>query len=117
MTTPFIAACGKGNLECVRAMLDYQGPVPLRAKLDMESPSGKTSLHEACSEGQFATAELLLSQPGVKVQRENKWGRTSLMEAALYGRCEVLELLVKYHAKVTPRRSIDSRWIDWAPRG
>ena len=76
------------------------------AKLEQETPAGKTCLHEACAEGQFGAAQLLLGR-GVKVcciltlcwgtdpvllwqiQKENRWGRTALMDAALHGRCEV----------------------------
>jgi len=105
-TTPFIAACGKGKIEVMKKMLDFQG-VQGGAKMDLETPAGKTALHEACSEGQFAAAEMLLTK-GARVQKENKWGRTALMEAALYGRCEIIELLVKFHAKVNAESSKDN---------
>jgi len=64
-TTPFIAACGKGRVDVLKSMLDFKGPMG-GAKLELETPAGKTALHEACAEGQFAAAELLLSY-GCKV--------------------------------------------------
>ena len=36
------------------------------AKVELETPAGKTALHEACAEGEFAAADLLLSY-GCKV--------------------------------------------------
>jgi len=96
--TPFIAACGKGRFDVMEIMMDFSGPRG-GVKMELETPKGKTALHEACTEGQYAAAELLLGR-GCKIQAENMWGRTALMEASLYGRCEIIELLVKFHAKV-----------------
>lgn len=45
--TPFIAACAKDRcIECVRAMMQFNGPQGC-AKLQLETPAGKTALHEA----------------------------------------------------------------------
>ena len=104
-TTPFIAACAKGRVDAMRAMMNFAGPLG-GAKLDLETPAGRTALLEASAEGQAAAVEMLLAN-GCKVQTENKWGRTALMEAALYGRCEILEVLNKYHAKIDAVSSKD----------
>ena len=103
-TTPFMAACAKGRVECMRIMMNFAGPLG-PAKLELETPAGRTALHEACAEGQADAAEILLSN-GVKVQKENKWGRTALMEAALYGRCDAIVTLNKWKADV---RAISSK--------
>lgn len=106
MYTPFIAACGKDrSLECVRTMMDFTGPLG-GAKLHLETPTGKTALHEASLCGASKVLKVLL-QNGAKVQTENLVGRTALMEAVMYGRCEVIEILHEFKAKMEHQSTKD----------
>jgi len=91
--TPLLAACSRGHLSCVRALLDAGADANW-----FDNSNGYHGLLFASEMGHVEIVKLLLSQPGIKVNMSHKaegsGGDTPLLRAALFGHIEVVKALL-----------------------
>jgi len=95
-------AAGAGDVEAVRTLL-ATGADP--NALDYDS---RSALHVACSDGQAATAALLL-EAGANVAVVDRWSHTPLDEAVRCGHSEVVALVEAHLATLGVRASTTAR--------
>ena len=91
--TPLFVACGKGDVDAARRLLDNG------AEVDRANKYGATPLFVACQEGHVDAARLLLDN-GAEVDRATEDGATPLYIACEKGRADAARLLLGNGAKV-----------------
>ena len=85
--TPLYNACGNGQVDAARRLLDRG------AEVDRATKKGETPLFAACGNGHVDAARSLLAQ-GADVNRVNKYGTTPLYAACESGRVDAVRLLL-----------------------
>jgi len=89
--TPLFVACGQGDVDAVRRLLD-EG-----AEVDRANKYGATPLFVACERGHVDAARLLLDN-GADVHKASNKNRTPLHAAAYEGHIDVVRLLLAHGA-------------------
>ncbi len=77
--TPLHRAMVQGNVEVVRALLEYH------AKLEYPNERGQTPLHIACSAGQADVVKLMITEFNANWKAKDEQGRTPCDLAKEYG--------------------------------
>jgi ankyrin repeat protein len=97
-TTPFMLACGSGQICVVKVLLQHMGgglsSLGARALQDTDE-RGWTALHVAAYWGHEEIVNFLLGQ-GAQANSQDEHGRTPLMWACRQGRLGVLRLLLQH---------------------
>lgn len=92
--SPFLLACGSGNVELVNLFLDHP-----EVDVHMTSGNGKGALHLAAEGGNVAVSQVLIDK-GCEIEAREEEGRCPLMVAAQYGHLAIVELLMKNNADI-----------------
>lgn len=90
--SPFLLACGSGNVELVNLFLDRGADVQMGS-------GGKSALHFAAEEGVVAVGQILLDK-GCDVDIREEAGWPPLMVAAHDGHLAFVDLLIKNNADI-----------------
>lgn len=104
-------ASALGKLELARSLLTCRRPADVKAT----NQRGKTALHLAAENNQFALVKLLLEH-GAAPQVGSDGGWTALHNAADKGHLEVASLLMEWNADVNTTTSSGMTALHWAAR-
>ena len=119
-TQLFSEAVRRGDKEQVRALMALSGWTKMMmggAHVDEEGREGRTPLVWAFLTGNAATVRLVLSAPGIDVNRADKNGKTPLEWASDIGHSEVMKLLLAAPGINVNRANKDSETpLYWASR-
>ncbi|KAK0627838.1 ankyrin repeat-containing domain protein, partial [Immersiella caudata] len=74
--------------------------IELRAGVSARDKWGRSPLHYACEQGEFAIAKSLLAN-GADANSVDEWGGTPLLLATIAGADDIVSLLLKYDAAET----------------
>ncbi|MBS0606227.1 MAG: ankyrin repeat domain-containing protein [Verrucomicrobia bacterium] len=93
LTTPLHLACGSGDSELVRLLIEA------KANINDQDKDGDTPLHGACQSGHLQVAELLI-KVGADISIKGEYGYTPLHDASYRGYSEIVRLLINAKADV-----------------
>ncbi|XP_043924421.1 85/88 kDa calcium-independent phospholipase A2 isoform X2 [Protopterus annectens] len=92
--TPLHLACKKGDVDCIRELVDE-----CQVRLDLVDNNAETVFHYAAKQDNFRVVEILCRQPTCGVNQVNNTGETPLHVACRLGKSDVVQAFLRSSAK------------------